>query len=117
VIATDVFQTCLFDLFDRTTARGTRIVGTSVTTPWEAPAIASHGDRQVIFGQTSDYSLKVSGGTLRVIPHAINGFVQVGRAIGFVDMLYMDDVGPSSNVERDLTKMTAALERVFGDQD
>jgi hypothetical protein len=114
VIDTDLFRRCFFDFFDRTTARGTRVVGTSVSTEWAAPEIPAHGDRQITFGQTIDYTIAYNGATIRLIPHAINGFVQVGRAIGFVDMAYMDDVGPGSNVEKALTLVTENLEKVFG---
>jgi hypothetical protein len=117
VIAGGVFPSCLFDLFDRTTARGTRVVATSRSQLWDVPNasdLASHGDRQVIIGQKIDYTIYISGGVMHVDPEAINAFVQVGRAIGFVDPQYFSDVGPGSHVEKTIAAMTVELERVFG---
>lgn len=117
IIAGGIFPKCLFDLFDRTTARGTRVPANSDSHEWDVPNVSEllpHGDRQVIIGQKIDYSLYQGGSTVHVYPEAINVFVQVGRAIGFVDPQYLSDLGPNSNVERTVTAMTNQLEKEFG---
>lgn len=72
--------------------------------------MAPHGDRQVIIGQNIDYTFLVGGAN----PQAINAYVQVGRAIAFIDPQYFGNVGPNSNVERAITLSTDALKKVFG---
>ena len=112
VIAGDVYPACLFDLFDRLTPLSTGVKATSKSRGFDAPPITPHGDRQVIIGQTIDYTLSV-GGTIDGV-QAINAFVQVGRAIAFIDPQYFGDVSPSSNVEQAITVSTDALQKVFG---
>ncbi|MGZ4739008.1 MAG: hypothetical protein ACXVLM_07215 [Ilumatobacteraceae bacterium] len=109
-IAGDVFPTCSLKLFDRFTALNRNITAESTSAIWQAPPIAAHGDRQVIIGQTIDYTFLVGGANAQ----AINAYVQVGRAIAFIDPQYLGDVGPNSNVEKAITASTDALKKVFG---
>jgi hypothetical protein len=111
VIDGDVFPTCLFDLFDRLTPLSSGTKATSTSQSFDAPAVALHGDRQVIIGQNIDYSFSLGGG---VSVQVINAYVQVGRAIAFIDPQYFSDVGPNSNVEQAVTASTDALKKVFG---
>ena len=110
VIAGDVYPTCSFKLFDHFTALNRNITALSTSTSWQAPPIAPHGDRQVIIGQKIDYTFLVGAAS----PEAINAYVQVGRAIAFIDPQYLSDVGPNSNVEKTITASTDALKKVFG---
>ena len=110
VIASDVFPPCLFSLFDDLTPLGRRAFSTSVSRSWDAPTIALHGDRQIIIGQHIDYTFTDSSARV----DAINAFVQVGRAISFVDMQYFGLLDPASNVERAITASANALQNVFG---
>jgi hypothetical protein len=111
VIAGAVYPTCLFDLFDRLTPLSSGTKATSASRSFDLSPVAPHGDRQVIIGQKIDYTLSVGGG---VSVEAVNAFVQVGRAIAFVDPQYFSDVGPKSNVEQAITASTDALKKVFG---
>ena len=113
VIEGDVYPTCLFDFFDRTTALSPAYKATSISKSFAIPppAVKAHGDRQVIIGQQIDYSLS-AGQTATAV--AVNAYVQVGRAIAFVDPEYLGDTGPDSNVEHTITVSTDALEKVFG---
>ncbi len=111
VIAGDVYPTCSLKLFDRLTALNRNITALSTSTRWQAePVIAPHGDRQVIVGQKIEYTFLVGGASAG----AINAYVQVGRAIAFIDPQYVGTVAPNSNVERAITLSTDALKRVFG---
>jgi hypothetical protein len=98
-------------LFDRLTALNRNITAVSTSTSWPAPQIALHGDRQVIIGQKIDYTFPGGGAASA---EAINAYVQVGRAIAFIDPQYLSDVGPKSNVEQTITASTDALKKVFG---
>jgi hypothetical protein len=110
VIAGDVYPTCSFKLFDRLTALNRNVTATSTSTGWrEEPQIKLHGDRQVIFGQKIDYTFLNGSASAG----AINAYVQVGRAIAFVDPQHLGDVGPNSNVEQAITLSTDALKKVF----
>jgi hypothetical protein len=111
VIAGDVYPTCLFDLFDHLTPLSSGTKATSTSQSFDLPPIATHGDRQVIIGQKIDYSF--SGGAGASV-EAVNAYVQVGRAIAFVDPQYFSDVSPNSNVEQVIAASTDALKRVFG---
>jgi hypothetical protein len=111
VIAGDVFPTCAFTLFDRLTALNRNISAESTSTSWQAPPIAAHGNRQIVIGQKIDYTFGEGGAASA---EAINAYVQVGRAIAFIDPQYLSDVGPNSNVEGAITASTDALEKVFG---
>jgi hypothetical protein len=111
VIAGDVFPTCAFKLFDRLTALNRNITAESTSRSWQAPPIAAHGDRQIVIGQKIDYTF---GGGGAASPEAINAYVQVGRAIAFIDPEYLSDVSPTSNVETTITASTDALKKVFG---
>ena len=73
--------------------------------------IALHGDRQVIIGQKIHYVLS-PGGPLDV--QAINAFVQVGRAISFIDVQDYGDYTANSNVMEAITASADALKKVFG---
>ncbi len=110
VIAGDVYPTCSFKLFDRLTALNRNITAVSTSTIWQAPPIPKHGDRQVIIGQKIDYTFLVGAASAE----AINAYIQVGRAIAFIDPQYLSDVGPNSNVEKTITAATDALKKVFG---
>jgi hypothetical protein len=111
-IAGDVYPNCLFDLWDQTTPLlGAPINATSKSEAWQAPAVAPHGDRQIIIGQRIHYTFV---GDTPQAPVAINAFVQVGRAIAFIIPQYLGDVGPTSNVEKAITLSTDALKKVFG---
>lgn len=111
VIDGEVFPTCWLKLFDHLTGLNRNITATSTSTVWlQEPTITQHGDRQVVFGQKIKYSFLVGG----TDAGAINAFVQVGRAITFIDAQYLGDAGPTSNVERAITASTDALEKVFG---
>ena len=111
VIAGDVYPTCSLKLFDRLTALNRNITALSISTRWEKePQIAPHGDRQVIIGQKIEYTFLVGGASAG----AINAYVQVGRAIAFIDPQHLGNVGPNSNVERAITLSTDALKKVFG---
>jgi hypothetical protein len=111
VIAGDVFPTCSIELFDRLTLLNRNVTAVSTSTLWrDAPAVAPHGDRQVVFGQKIQYKFPVGSASAG----AINAYVQVGRAIAFIDPQHLGDLGPDSNVERAIAASTAALERVFG---
>ena len=110
-IAGNVYPTCWFDLFDRLTPLGRMSHTTSTSYASEMPSsIAQHGDRQVIISQRIVYTTFQSGANVE----AINAYVQVGRAISFIDPQYLGDVGPNSNVERAIAASTAALQKVFG---
>jgi hypothetical protein len=110
VIASDLYRTCSFKLFDRLTALNRNITALSTSTKWGAPAVAKHGDRQVIIGQNINYTFLVGGTNAQ----AINAYVQVGRAIAFIDPQYFRTTGPNSNVEHAITFSTDALKNVFG---
>ena len=111
VIAGDVYPMCSFKLFDRLTALNRNITALSTSTVWrQAPQIAPHGDRQVIIGQKIDYTFLVGAASAE----AINAYVQVGRAIAFIDPQYLSDVSSTSNVELAITASTNALKDVFG---
>jgi hypothetical protein len=111
VIAGDVYPTCSLKMFDHLTALNRNITASSTSTRWENdPQIASHGERQVVFGQTIEYTFPNG----RATAGAINAYVQVGRAIAFIDPQHFGDVGPNSNVEHAITISTDALKKVFG---
>ncbi len=111
VIAGDVYPTCSLKLFDRLTALNRNITAVSTSTAWQTtPSVAPHGDRQVIIGQKIEYTFPNGHATAG----AINAYVQVGRAIAFIDPQHLGDVGPTSNVEHAITLSTDALEKVFG---
>ncbi|HEX2783443.1 MAG TPA: hypothetical protein VHN36_07640 [Ilumatobacteraceae bacterium] len=110
VIDGDVYPTCFFDFYDRLTTL-LRVKATSTSQSFDLPPVAPHGDRQVIIGQKIDYSISGAGG---LSVEAVNAYVQVGRAIAFIDPQYFSDVGPNSNVEQAITVSTDALKKVFG---
>ncbi|HEY4609900.1 MAG TPA: hypothetical protein VIH06_11865, partial [Ilumatobacteraceae bacterium] len=111
-IAGDVFPTCWLALFDGLTQLNRNITAVSTSTLWthDPPAVAAHGDRQIVFGQKISYTFLVGGADAG----AINAFVQVGRAIAFIDPQYLGSVGPGTNVETAIGASTDALEKVFG---
>jgi hypothetical protein len=111
VIDGDVYPGCLFSFFDHLTPLSSGVKATSASRSFDIPPIASQGDRQIVIGQMIHYVLSV-GGTID--PQAVNVFVQVGRAIAFIDPQYFDDVGPTSNVVEAITASTDALKKVFG---
>ena len=111
VIAGNVYPTCWFDLFDRLTPLGRLSQTTSISHASDLDvSIAQHGDRQVIISQRITYTTFQSGANVV----AINAYVQVGRAISFIDPQFLGDVGPNSNVEQAITASTNALKKVFG---
>jgi hypothetical protein len=110
VIAGDVYPTCFFDFYDRLTTH-LRVKATSKSQSYDFPPIAPHGDRQVIIGQKIDYAFSGGGGAS---VEGVNAYVQVGRAIAFIDPQYFSDVGPKSSVEQAITASTDALKKVFG---
>jgi hypothetical protein len=111
VIAGNVYPTCWFDLFDRLTPLGRLSHTTSISHATDMDvSIAQHGDRQIIITQRITYTTFQSGGNAV----AINAYVQVGRAIVFIDPQYLGDVGPNSNVEQAIAASTEALQKVFG---
>ncbi|HEY7625640.1 MAG TPA: hypothetical protein VH761_01180, partial [Ilumatobacteraceae bacterium] len=111
------FRDCTFDRFDRLAKFWPYPDTTSKSTPWEgSPEFASHGDRQVIVGQYLNYrmtKLQNPGPQLLLV----NAYIQVGRAIVWVDPLYSPIPGhpdPIDAVESVLSAATASLEKVFG---
>jgi len=112
VIAGQVFPQCMFDLIDRIIPLGRRMNATTKSETWQAPPIASHGDRQVAFGQLVRYT--VSTGNVDI--YLINVYVQVGRAIAWVDPQYFpESTTPLYRVDRAVDASVAALAHVFGD--
>ncbi len=87
------------------------VKATSASRSFDIPSIAPHGDRQIAIGQAIHYVLSTG---VTIDPQAVNVFVQVGRAIAFIDPQYFDDVGPTSNVVEAITASTNALKQVFG---
>lgn len=114
MIAGAEYQACDRDLFDRLTPFNTPNV-TSITEPWQAPAIAPHGDRQIIIGQHTTYSgeaIKYSGATDEF---RINAYIQVGRAISWINPRYLPGAQqPLFVSEKAITASATALEAVFG---
>lgn len=110
VVDGDTYPTCFFAFYDRLTER-LRVEATSTSRSFDLPPIALHGDRQVIIGQKIDYAFAGGGGAS---VEAVNAYVQVGRAIAFIDPQYFSDVGPNSHVEQAITVSTDALKKVFG---
>jgi hypothetical protein len=74
-----------------------------------------YGDRQLIFGQHLVYQFgEDPGPDLRVV----NAYVQVGRAIAWVDPSYGPVAGhpdPMFGFNAVLTAVTSSLQQVFGD--
>jgi hypothetical protein len=111
VIDGGTFAACWFDLFDR--IRITPQVGNGRTPPseaWSAPPISLHGDRQVIIGQ--HLTVTRSGGGADEV-HLVNAFVQVGRAITWINPR-LPASGDLSEVEKDITAATTALKNASG---
>ncbi len=108
VIAGKLYPTCLFNLFDRVIPvehNGAK----STSEAWDAPQIAPHGDRQVIIGQHTTVILTTGPAEL----HLLNAFVQVGRAISFINPRLIA-TGDVWQVDKTITDATSALNNVFG---
>jgi hypothetical protein len=109
VIAGEVYPTCWFDVFDRRIAHSRATM--TISEAWDAPPIASHGDRQVIIGQHE--TLLTNG--FRLEYYLVNAYTQVGRAISLIDPVYVTDASnPLLAVETDIAAATTALTNVFG---
>jgi hypothetical protein len=110
VIDGDTFAACWFNLFDR--IRVAPVVGAGRTPPseaWNAPTISLHGDRQVIIGQrVTIVRPSITDGV-----HLVNAFVQVGRAIVWINPR-LPASGDLSEVEKAITAATTALKNASG---
>jgi hypothetical protein len=104
-----VFPACRFDLFDRMIPLE-GLGQTASSGPWDAPAIGTHGDRQIVFGQHT----KFGGGTGGSEAFYVNVFVQVGRAITWTNPQILSTDNPLFMVNKAVEVQTAALESVFG---
>jgi hypothetical protein len=126
VIASDVFPTCWFNLFDRLTPLGPA-GSPSTSEAWDVPhvygplepfEIDPHGDRQIIIGQHS--TVIRSGSPLE--RYFINAFVQVGRTVSWVNPLWVlpNDTSSSQSqfqavgVNEAITAATNALKNAIG---
>jgi hypothetical protein len=110
-IAGHVYPHCVFDLVDRIIPLGRRMHATTTSETWNAPKVTAHGDRQVSFGQLVHETL-TSG---NVDLYLINVYVQVGRAIAWVDPQYFPESNtPLYRVDKAVDASTRALEAVFG---
>jgi hypothetical protein len=113
VLAGAVFPKCWFDFWDRETPidfKGT----TSTTEAWDAPKITAHGDRQITVGQ---YTTRVNASRygLRPEEHLILTFIQVGRAITFVNPVYDATASDPLATANFITSVAATdLTNVFG---
>lgn len=116
MIETELFQTCTFDRFDRLAKYWRVIDTTSRSEAWDGvPEIGPYGDRQVIVGQHLVYRFAENPGPDLLV---VNAYIQVGRAIAWVDPLYNPIPGhadPTSGVDAVLKATTASLQNVFGD--
>jgi hypothetical protein len=112
VIAGDLYPTCWFDVYDRRDADISQGRAAAISEAWGgAPGIVRHGDRQVIIGQHTSELL----GPFRGEHYLVNAYVQVGRAISFINPEYMIDTNdPLLAVENDIAAATTALTNVFG---
>jgi hypothetical protein len=110
VIEGDVYPACRFDLFDRMIPLE-GLGQTASSEPWAAvPTIPAHGDRQIVFGQYT----KFTGGTGSSEAFYVNVFVQVGRAISWMNPQMLSTDKPLFFVNKAVEAETAALESVFG---
>ena len=109
-IAEASFEPCLSQFMD---ALMPKIAGTVKTTTVEPPPLGAHGDRQVVLGQSIDFS---GVGAFTVM----NVFVQVGRGIVYVNPSpdAHDSLDPAGRLEKVLTAatddLTTALESANG---
>jgi hypothetical protein len=109
VIAGSVYPACRFELFDRMIPR--EVLGqTARSELWDPPAIPAHGDRQIVFGQRATFA----GGTGAREASYVNVFVQVGRAITWMNPQLLSTDNPLFLVNKAVDAQTAALESVFG---
>ena len=112
VIAGNVYPACWFDLFDRLIPLGSTLgTNTSTSQAWDAPAIAPHGDRQIVIGQHAT----LVGSDATVNAYFVNAYVQVGRAISWINP--MSGQNPDTALvaaERAIAATAAALESTFG---
>lgn len=109
VIGGKVYPACRFDLFDRMIP----LEGqghTANSKPWQTPTITAHGDRQIVFGQHT----KFTGGNIDRETFYVNVFVQVGRAITWMNPQLLLTDKPLFLVNKAAEAQTAALESVFG---
>ncbi|HZX55301.1 MAG TPA: hypothetical protein VFE86_11510 [Ilumatobacteraceae bacterium] len=104
------FGKCWFDVFDRLTPLGRYVGATSESVDLPAPNIEQHGDRQIIIGQHVLYAFQ-NGPQARDF---VNAYVQVGRAIAFVNPELIATGNGLSNVEKIIAASTQALEAKFG---
>ena len=106
-INSDGFPDCHFALFDRLSAF---LPGSATPTSvsWDAPQIPRHGDRQIIIGQL----IHIKPGTNKYV---INAFVQVGRAISWINPEYLPDADqPFFRADKAMDAAAAAVESAFG---
>ena len=109
VIAGDVYPACRFDLFDREIPfEG--VNQSAASESWDAPEIPAHGDRQIVFGQHTIFT----GGVGASEVFYVNVFVQVGRAISWMNPQLLSTDDPLFVVNKASDAQTAALESVFG---
>jgi hypothetical protein len=110
MIASDSYRICELELLDRLTPFAPEADGTSITEPWQAPAIGPHGERQVTSGLHITYS--TSSGTHD--EYRISAYVQVGRAIMWIEPRYVATVArPMFLPEKMISMSTTVLESVF----
>lgn len=113
-IESDLFRDCTFKRFDRLAPLWPRLGTTSHSSAWAGMTeIAPHGDRQIVIGQHLVYQFNGEPGPEF---HLVNAYIQVGRAIAWVDPVYNALPGQRDpGVEKVLSDTTASLEEVFGD--
>ena len=109
-IAGSAYAACDRELFDRLTPYGTP-GATSITETWPAPAMAPHGDRQIIIGQHTTYSSSTGSSD----EYRIGAYIQVGRAISWINPVYVASVAqPLFLPDKVISASAAQLENVFG---
>jgi hypothetical protein len=108
VIAGKLYPTCSLNANDRGYAPNSAV---AISEAWDAPQIAPHGDRQVIIGQ---HTTTIHSG-LREERYLVNAYVQVGRAISWINPDYVaTGANPLLEVDNEITAATTALTKVFG---
>jgi hypothetical protein len=113
-VAGAVFPKCWFNFWDRETPVDFS-GATSTTEAWNAPKITAHGDRQITVGQHTTRVFNASSYGLRPDEHLILTFIQVGRAITFVNPFYDATASDPLATANFITSVAATdLTNVFG---
>ncbi|MEO8264611.1 MAG: hypothetical protein ABI706_03780 [Ilumatobacteraceae bacterium] len=112
VINGDVYPNCSFNFFDRLIPLGSTLgTDTSTSEAWDAPAFTAHGERLVVIGQHA----KLVGPDATVDAYFVNAYVQVGRAISWINPMASPTAGDSQfAVNKAITATATALDAVFG---